>query len=52
MQDAEILLPNLKNIKQLQQIVYDNLQAAMLGQKTVDQAVTDAAAQWDQQAGE
>lgn len=52
MQDAETLLPNLKNIKQLQQIVYDNLQAAMLGQKTVDQAVTDAAAQWDQQAGE
>lgn len=51
MQDAEILLPNLKNIKQLQQIVYDNLQAAMLGQKTVDQAVSDAAAQWDQQAG-
>jgi len=51
MQDAEVLLPNLKNIKDLQQIVYDNLQAAMLGQKTVDQAVTDAAAQWDQQAG-
>ncbi len=51
MQDAEILLPNLKNIKELQQIVYDNLQAAMLGQKTVDQAVTDAATQWDQQAG-
>lgn len=51
MQDAEVLLPNLKNIKELQQIVYDNLQAAMLGQKTVDQAVTDAATQWDQQAG-
>ncbi len=51
MQDAEVLLPNLKNIKELQQIVYDNLQASMLGQKTVDQAVNDAAAQWDQQAG-
>lgn len=51
MQDAEVLLPNLKNIKELQQIVYDNLQAAMLGQKTVDQAVTDAATQWDQQSG-
>jgi len=48
MKDAEVLIPAMKNVKQLQKIIYDNLQAAMLGQKTVDQAITDAASQWDQ----
>jgi putative chitobiose transport system substrate-binding protein len=48
MQDAEVLLPTIKDIKELQKIVYDNLQAAMLGEKSVDQAVADAAAEWDQ----
>ncbi|WP_088891395.1 ABC transporter substrate-binding protein [Leptolyngbya ohadii] len=48
MQDAEVLIPNQKDIKELQKIVYDNLQAAMLGEKSVDQAVADAAAEWDQ----
>ncbi|HEY9659329.1 MAG TPA: sugar ABC transporter substrate-binding protein [Allocoleopsis sp.] len=48
MQDADVLLPMLKDIKDLQKIVYDNLQAAMLGEKPVDQAVTDAAAEWDE----
>lgn len=48
MQDAEILLPTIKDIKELQKIVYDNLQAAMLGEKTVDQSVADAATEWDQ----
>jgi putative chitobiose transport system substrate-binding protein len=48
MQDAEVLLPNIKDIKQLQKIVYDNLQAAMLGEKAIDQAVTDAATEWDE----
>jgi len=48
MQDAEVLVPNIKDIKALQKVVYDNLQAAMLGEKTVDQAVTDAAAAWDE----
>ncbi|WNZ26062.1 sugar ABC transporter substrate-binding protein [Leptolyngbya sp. NK1-12] len=48
MQDAEVLLPSIKDIKELQKIVYDNLQAAMLGEKTVDQAVADAAAEWDE----
>ena len=47
MQSAEVLLPNIKDIKELQKIVYDNLQAAMLGEKSIDQAVTDAAAEWD-----
>lgn len=48
MQDAEVLLPSIKDIKELQKIVYDNLQAAMLDEKTVDQAVADAAAEWDE----
>jgi putative chitobiose transport system substrate-binding protein len=50
MQNAEVLLPNIKNIKDLQKTIYDNLQAAMLGQKTVDQAVADAANEWNQQS--
>ena len=48
MKDAEILLPNIKDIKELQKVIYDNLQAAMLGEKSVDQAVADAAAEWDE----
>lgn len=48
MKDAEVLLPALTDIKDLQKIVYDNLQAAMLGEKTVDQAVADAATEWDE----
>jgi putative chitobiose transport system substrate-binding protein len=31
----------------LKKAIYENLQAAMLGEKTVDQAVTTAAAAWD-----
>lgn len=48
MQQAEVLLPNRKDVKELQKIVYDNLQAAMLGEKPVDKALADAAADWDQ----
>jgi putative chitobiose transport system substrate-binding protein len=47
MNRAEVLIPAMDGIKELQAIVYDNLQAAMLGQKTVDQAVSDAAAAWN-----
>jgi putative chitobiose transport system substrate-binding protein len=50
LQDAEVLIPATKGVKKLQKIVYDNLQAAMLGQKNVDQAIDDAAQEWDQQA--
>jgi putative chitobiose transport system substrate-binding protein len=32
----------------LQKAIYDNLQAAMLDEKSVEQAVTDAATAWDQ----
>ena len=37
----------MDDIQELQKILYDNLQAAMLGQKSVEQAVADAAAEWD-----
>jgi putative chitobiose transport system substrate-binding protein len=47
LQEAEILVPNLKNINQLQKAVYENLQAAMLKEKTVEQAVKDAAEEWN-----
>jgi len=46
--DAEVLVPAMKDIKKLQQAIYENLQAAMLGEKTVDQAIADAANQWNQ----
>ncbi|MEM9090949.1 MAG: sugar ABC transporter substrate-binding protein [Cyanobacteria bacterium P01_F01_bin.53] len=45
--DAAVLIPAMEDVKELQKIVYDNLQAAMLGDKTVDQAVSDAASEWD-----
>ncbi|MEH2068499.1 MAG: sugar ABC transporter substrate-binding protein [Nostoc sp.] len=48
LQHAEILTPTLKDFNQLQKAVYENLQAAMLGEKTVDKAVEDAAQQWNQ----
>jgi putative chitobiose transport system substrate-binding protein len=51
LQDAQVLIPVRKDIKQLQKIVYDNLQAAMLGEKTVDQAITEAASAWNLKAG-
>ncbi|MBD2448738.1 sugar ABC transporter substrate-binding protein [Nostoc sp. FACHB-152] len=47
LQQAEVLTPTLKDFNKLQKAVYENLQAAMLGQKTVDQAVEDAAQQWN-----
>ncbi|MEM6426042.1 MAG: sugar ABC transporter substrate-binding protein [Cyanobacteria bacterium P01_D01_bin.128] len=48
MDDAEVLIPAMEGIKALQKILYENLQATMLGQKTVDQAVEDAATAWNQ----
>jgi putative chitobiose transport system substrate-binding protein len=47
MQEAEVLLPLIEDIKELQKIIYDNLQASMLGEKSVDQAIADAAAEWE-----
>lgn len=47
MQAAEALIPAIQDIQQLQKIIYDNLQAAMLDEKSVEQAVADAAREWD-----
>jgi len=47
LQKAEVLTPTLKNINKLQKAVYENLQAAILDEKTVDKAVEDAAQEWD-----
>ncbi|BAY13623.1 ABC transporter substrate-binding protein [Calothrix sp. NIES-2098] len=47
LQQAEVLTPTLKDFNKLQKAVYENLQAAMLDQKTVDKAVEDAAQQWN-----
>ncbi len=44
---ADVLIPPLKNLNLLKKAIYDNLQAAMLGEKTVEQAITLAASDWD-----
>lgn len=49
LKEAEVLLPTLKDIKSLQKILYENLQATMLKQKTVDQALKDAEQSWNQE---
>ena len=49
LQQAEVLTPTLKNFNVLQKAIYDNLQAAMLDEKTVDQAITDAEKEWNSQ---
>jgi putative chitobiose transport system substrate-binding protein len=51
LKDAEVLVPAMKDVKQLQRSIYDNLQAAMLDEKTVDQAIADAEKEWNQRAG-
>ncbi|WP_036482903.1 sugar ABC transporter substrate-binding protein [Myxosarcina sp. GI1] len=47
LKDAEVLIPAMDNLQVLQKAIYDNLQAAMLDEKTVEQAVKDAAMQWN-----
>ncbi|MEM9537993.1 MAG: sugar ABC transporter substrate-binding protein [Cyanobacteria bacterium P01_E01_bin.42] len=44
---AEVLLPAMDNLKPLQKAIYSNLQAAMLGEKSVEQALEDAAEEWN-----
>jgi putative chitobiose transport system substrate-binding protein len=44
---ADILIPPLKNLNLLKKAIYENLQAAMLGEKTVEQSVVAAATAWD-----
>lgn len=45
---AEVLLPPVKDLNQLKQTIYEHLRAAMVGEKTVDRAIADAASQWNQ----
>jgi len=47
MQDAQVLTPAIADVKELQKILYDNLQAAMLNEKSVDQAIADAEQEWN-----
>ncbi len=47
LKDAEILIPAMENLQTLQKVIYENLQAAMLREKTVEQAVQDAATEWN-----
>ena len=47
LKDAEILIPAMDNLQLLQKIIYENLQSAMLGEKTVEEAVKDAASEWN-----
>jgi len=48
LKQAEVLIPAMKNLNVLQKTIYENLQAAMLDEKTVEQAITDAAQEWNQ----
>ncbi|WP_338429476.1 sugar ABC transporter substrate-binding protein [Synechococcus elongatus] len=47
MDTAQVLVPAAAEMKELQRLIYENLQAAMLERKTVEQAVADAAAAWN-----
>jgi len=47
LKDAEVLVPAMKDLNKLQKAIYENLQAAMLDEKTVEQAVSDAAEEWN-----
>jgi putative chitobiose transport system substrate-binding protein len=49
LKDAEVLIPAMKNSDRLQKAIYENLQASMLGEKKVEQAVKDAETEWNQQ---
>jgi putative chitobiose transport system substrate-binding protein len=46
---AEVLIPVVEDVKKLQQIIYTNLQEAMLKKKSVDQAIADAEKAWNQE---
>ncbi len=47
LKDAQVLVPVQKDLPILQKAIYENLQAAMLKEKTVEQAVKDAAQEWN-----
>ena len=46
LQRAEVLVPPQSNINDLQEILYDNLQAVLLGEKTTEAALADAEQDW------
>jgi putative chitobiose transport system substrate-binding protein len=48
---AEVLIPPMKDVNALQKAIYGNLQAAMLKEKSVDQAIADAAQEWNEKVG-
>ena len=45
---AEVLIPPMANLNQLKRIIYDSLGAAMLGNKSVEEALTEAERLWNQ----
>ena len=47
---SRVLVPSTPGIKRLQSIIYTQLQRAMLGQISSDQAVDEAALQWNRYA--
>ncbi len=44
---ARVLVPAMRNLNVLQKLIYDNLQAAMLGRQSTAEAVTAAATAWN-----
>ena len=48
--DARVLVPATPGVKRLQAIVYTQLQRAMLGELDSDQALAEAARQWNRYA--
>jgi putative chitobiose transport system substrate-binding protein len=44
---AEVLVPAMPDLNLLKKAIYNNLQSAMLNEKTVDQALSDAAQDWN-----
>lgn len=47
LKQASVLIGAMKDRNLLQKAIYENLQAAMLDEKTVEQALSDAAKEWD-----
>ena len=50
LKNASVLVPVREDLPILQKAIYENLQAAMLKEKTVEQAVKDAANEWNNRA--
>jgi putative chitobiose transport system substrate-binding protein len=47
---AEVLIPPMKDIGVLKKAIYENLQAAMVGEKSVEESIALAAKAWDSRA--